>query len=227
MEIRILRQLKGAEEARGTAVIIDVFRAFSVECYMYAFGAAEVIPVKTVEEAFAFREKDPSVLLAGERNGFKVEGFDLGNSPAELKTVSLKGKRIIHTTSAGVQGIAAAANCSEILTGSLVNAKAIAGYLKKKDPEVVSLVAMGWNAVKDTEEDLLCAEYIRSLLEDRPLPDIKEQALDLRNTEGAKFFDPARVEFVEEDFWMCIETDIYDRVIRVKRTPDGFREELA
>ena len=227
MEIRILRQLKGAEEAEGTAVIIDVFRAFSVECYMYAFGAAEVIPVKTVEEAFAFREKDPSVLLAGERNGFKVEGFDLGNSPAELKSVSLQGKTVVHTTSAGVQGIAAAANCDEILTGSLVNAKAVADYLKKKDPAVVSLVAMGWNGVKDTEEDLLCADYIRSLLEDRPMQDIREQALDLRNTEGAKFFDPAREEFVEEDFWMCIETDLYGRVIRVKRTADGFREELA
>lgn len=227
MEIRILRQLKGAAEAAGTAVIIDVFRAFSTECYMYAFGAEEVIPVKTVEEAFAFRKKDPAVLLAGERNGFKVEGFDLGNSPAELKTVSLKGKRIVHTTSAGVQGIAAASACDEILTGSLVNAKAVSDYIRKKDPEIVSLVAMGWNAVKDTEEDLLCAEYIKSLLEGKPLADIREQALDLRNTEGAKFFDPARTEFVEEDFWMCIETDIFDRVIRVKRTEEGFRQELV
>ena len=226
MEIRILRQLEGAQQAEGTAVIIDVFRAFSVECYMYAFGAAEVIPVKTVEEAFAYREKDPSVLLSGERNGFKVEGFDLGNSPDELKRFDLKGKTIVHTTSAGVQGIAAASKCDEILTGSLVNAKATARYLKEKDPETVSLVAMGWNAVKDTEEDLLCADYIRSLLLDEPMEDIREQALDLRNTEGRKFFDPERWEFVEGDFWMCIDIDCWDRVIRVVRTDEGFREEL-
>lgn len=222
MEIRILHLLDGARKAEGLTVVIDVFRAFSLECYMYDAGAAEVIPVKEVEEAFAWRKKDPDCLLAGERNGIMVEGFDFGNAPSEIFGTDLSGKRIIHTTSAGVQGLAAAAHADEIITGALVNAHAAAEYIRRKNPKVVSLVAMGWNGLRDTEEDLLCAQYIRSLLIGEPMEDIRRQADDLRYTEGKKFFDPARPEFPEGDFALCTDPDRFDRVIHVHRTENGF-----
>ena len=67
-----------------------------------------------------------------------------------------------------------------------------------------------------TEEDVLCAEYIRSLVDGNPIPDIARQALDLRLTEGKKFFDPAQKNvFPEEDFWLCTKPDIFDHVIRI------------
>ena len=222
MDIQILHLLEGAKKARGMTVIIDVFRAFSLECYIYACGAERIIPVKTVEEAFAWRKKDPSCILAGERNGIMVEGFDYGNAPSQFQGLDLSGRTVIHTTSAGVQGLVNASKADVILTGSLVNARAIADYIKRHDPASVSLVAMGWNAMRDTEEDLLCAEYIKALLEGKDMPEIHRLADELRYTEGRKFFDPSKPEFPEADFALCTDVDRFDSVIEVLRTEDGF-----
>ena len=215
MQIEIYKGLKGAEKAEGIVAVIDVFRAFSMECWMYANGAEAVIPTGSVEDSFALRDQNPSWLIAGERNGIKVEGFDFGNSPSEIEHLDLHGKTIIHTTSAGVQGLMAVGKADEILPASLLNAKAVAEYILKKDPAKASIVAMGWNGIKETEEDTLCAEYIQSLLIGEPLKDIKEQALALKETEGKKFFDPKMNHiFPERDFWLCIEADRFDHVIR-------------
>lgn len=222
MDIQILHLLEGAKNARGMTVIIDVFRAFSLECYIYACGAERIIPVKTVEEAFAWRKKDPSCILAGERNGIMVEGFDYGNAPSQFQGLDLSGRTVIHTTSAGVQGLVNASKADVILTGSLVNARATADYIKRHDPASVSLVAMGWNAMRDTEEDLLCAEYIKALLEGKDMPEIHRLADELRYTEGRKFFDPSKPEFPEADFALCTDVDRFDGVIEVLRTEDGF-----
>ena len=223
MEIKIQHLLEGARYAQGLTVIIDVFRAFTLEAYMYAQGAARTIPVGTVEDAFALKQAHPEYILCGERHGKKVEGFDLGNSPSELLRHDVRGKTIIHTTSAGVQGLVNAAGADEIVTGALVNAAATARYIQKVKPEKVSLVAMGLEAVKDTEEDVLCAEYIRSILEGKPLADIQERALNLRYQEGKKFFDPNRQDvFPEADFWMCIQPDQENFAIVSKREGDMF-----
>lgn len=37
-EVKILRLIEGAKMAEGLTVIIDVFRAFSLECYLYDMG---------------------------------------------------------------------------------------------------------------------------------------------------------------------------------------------
>ena len=73
---------------------------------------------------------------------------------------------------------------------------------------MVSLVAMAWKGERDSEEDVLCAEYLKSLLEGQPIPDIRRQALDLRYTEGKKFFDPAQqAVFPRADFDSCVAVD--------------------
>lgn len=216
-QIEICHLLKGAENAYGLCVVIDVFRAFSLECWAYAAGVKKIIPVKEVEDAFRLRELHPDWLIAGERNGIKIEGFDFGNAPSEFENIRLDGKTLIHTTSAGVQGLNAVRKADEILTGSLNNAKAIARYITQKNPDHVSLIAMGWNAVRDTEEDVLCAEYIRSLLINEPLENITQLADDLRYTEGKKFFEPAQNHiFPRRDFDLCTQVDRFDGVIRVQ-----------
>lgn len=219
MDIKILHLIEGARQAEGLTVVIDVFRAFSLECYMYACGAKKVLPCGTVEEAFALRDRHPEYILCGERNGIKVEGFDYGNSPSEFEHLRIDGKTVIHTTSAGVQGLVNVPGADEVITGALVNAAAIARYIRSRDPEKVSLVAMGWNGVKRTEEDELCAEYIRSLLMDEKMANIDKLADDLRYTEGKKFFDPAQNHvFPNRDFFLCTMTDRFDGVIRVSST---------
>lgn len=218
MEIAIHHLLSGAKEAWGLTVVIDVFRAFTLEAYMYQQGAVRTIPVGTVEDAFALKKAHPEYILAGERHGRKVEGFDLGNSPSELLQMDVRGKTIIHTTSAGVQGLVNASHADEIVTGALVNAAATARYIQKKNPAHVSLVAMGLEAKKDTEEDLLCAAYIRSILEGKPLADLQERCEQLRYQEGKKFFDPAQKDvFPEADFWLAIKADTMNFVIKVRK----------
>ena len=217
MKIQILHMVEGAKAARGTAVIIDVFRAFTVEAYLMKNGAAKVIPVGDLELAYAYQNAHPDAILVGERHGKILPGFDFGNSPSQLEHVDLTGKTVIHTTSAGTQGIANAKDADEILTGSLVNARAIAAYLRTKNVREVSLVCMGLEAVSQTEEDNLCAWYIRELREGRE-PDISAEIRKLKTTSGAKFFDPAQQEvFPERDFHLSTQVDQFDFVLRLVR----------
>ena len=170
MEIRINHLIEGARQAEGLVVIIDVFRAFSLECWLFAMGAREIRPVGAVEDALAWRTRDPEAVLIGERHGRKLDGFDFGNSPSSVDPEIIRGKRIIHTTSAGTQGVTGAVHAQEILTGSFVNAKAIAEYILQKNPDVVTLVCMGKEGLAPAEEDELCALYLQSLLLGSPMP---------------------------------------------------------
>ena len=159
----------------------------------------------------------------GERGGKKCPGFDFGNSPSQIARADLRGKTLVHTTSAGTQGIANAVHADEILTGSLVNAAATARYILARNPEHVSLVCMGLEGRMPTEEDTLCAEYIKALLIGQS-PDITAEMDDLRNTSGAKFFDPAQQEaFPQPDFDMCIQLNRFDFALSVSAVPTDNR----
>ena len=222
MNIEILHLIEGAKQADGLTVVIDVFRAFSMECWLYALGAKEIRPVGSIEEAFAWKQKDAGCGLVGERHGRKIDGCDLGNSPSSIDPDLIRGKRIIHTTSAGTQGVANAVRAEEIITGSFVNAKAIADYIRKKSPEKVSLVCMGKEGLAPAEEDELCAVYLEALLTGEGIPDIDDRLKALRTGGGRHFFDPSLKEvFPEKDFWMCIDRDRFDFVLQVRRDRDG------
>ena len=217
-EVTIHRLLSGAREAEGLAVIIDVFRAFSLECWLYAMGAREIRPVGEIGEALAWRLRDPDCLLVGERGGAMVEGFDFGNSPSTVDPARVAGRRVIHTTSAGTQGLAGAARADTILTGSLVNARAVAEYIERTRPAKVSLVAMGRSGREPADEDELCAEYIRSLLLGRPMPDFDRRLRGLATGGGRHFFDPDRQSvFPRADFGMCTQVDKFPFALRVER----------
>ena len=59
MKINILHLIEGAKQAEGLTVIIDVFRAISLECYLYDMGVKEIRPIGSVEDAFVLHEKMP------------------------------------------------------------------------------------------------------------------------------------------------------------------------
>lgn len=221
--VRTLRLIEGAREARGLCVIIDVFRAFSLECYLYDRGAALVRPVGSVEDTLALHRKLPGSVLIGERGGAKIEGFDYGNSPSTVPKEAVKGRIVLHTTSAGTQGIVNAVHADEIITGSLVNAKAIAAYIAKKQPDEVSLVCMGNAGLTPAQEDELCAAYIESLLRGRPMADLASRAAALQTAGGAHFFDPACQHiYPEADFHLCTRNDVFPFVLRVEQDELGF-----
>lgn len=143
MKISVLKLKDGARHARGTTVIIDVFRAFSVEAYLFDMGVAEIVPVGEQKTAEELKRADGSVVLIGERNGIKIDGFDYGNSPSQILKGDLEGKKVVHTTSAGTQGIVNAVNADEILVCGLVNALATAEYIKEKTPKKFRLWRWG------------------------------------------------------------------------------------
>ncbi|MDO4975669.1 MAG: 2-phosphosulfolactate phosphatase [Eubacteriales bacterium] len=217
MNIEILEMIDGAKKAKGLTVIIDVFRAFSLETYLFARGAKEIYAVGKEQTARLLKMHHQDFVLIGERGGKILPGFDYGNSPFQTKDGDFVGKSIIHTTSAGTQGIINAEGASEIITGSLVNAKAIASYIRKKNPKQVSLVAMGLAGKKRGTEDYLCARYIKSLLLDEPFSMEDELAMLRKDDLVQKFFDPELQEiFPKEDYFMCIDYGRFDFVLRVE-----------
>lgn len=218
MNVRILSLVEGAKQAKGLTVVIDVFRAFSMEAYLFSKGVEKIIPIGDTSLAYKLKEENPEMLLAGERGGKILPGFDMGNSPAEMLSMDVAGKTVVHTTSAGTQGIANATDADEIIGGSLLTAGAIAKYIKEKNPEEVSLVCMGYAGVEDTEEDILCAQYIKSILEEQPF-DMEEGIELLKRTSGAKFFDPEQNDvFPEKDFELCTRADCFDFVLRLNKS---------
>lgn len=222
MEIRIADFVAGASAARGIAVIIDVFRAFSLAPYAFSAGVRTIYPVADIDEARRLKQSMSHCLLLGERHAVPPPDFDGGNSPAQLSRWNLLGREIIHTTHAGTQGLMSATQAEEVLTGSFVNASAIVRYLQARNPEVVTLVRMGYAAQSRCEEDDLCAEWLAAALQGHALPvNSSAQLADrLRHVKAAeKFFDPACSGHAPEaDFTLCTELDRFDFILRLERS---------
>jgi len=215
MQIEIVDFVAGARAARGVAVVIDVFRAFSVACYAFAGGAARIIPIGAIEDAVALRRANPQFITAGERHGRQLEGFDFGNSPTHITEADVRGRTLIHTTHAGTQGLTNAVNADVVLTGSLVNAGAICRYIQALAPREVTIVRMGQAATARNAEDDLCAELLHARLSGQPYDTstIRER---LRISPAAqKFFDPEATWAPERDFELCTDVDRFDFVLRL------------
>ena len=218
MHIETVDFVAGAQAARGVAVVIDVFRAFSVESYAFARGAAYSFPVAEIDEARALKHSHPEAILLGERHAKPLPGFDCGNSPTELERFDLRGRVLIHTTHSGTQGLANALAADEVITGALVNCAAIVRYLKALGPKRITLVRMGHEARARSDEDDLCAELIAARLHGGEL-DTSGIRARLRRAESAqKFFDPACDWAPERDFELCTEIDLHNFVLRLDRT---------
>ena len=221
MQIEFLDHVAGAREARGVAVVIDVFRAFSVAAYAFDAGAARVLPAGAIEEAIELGRRYPGALLAGERHARRLPGFDAGNSPTEIRALDLRGRVLVHTTHAGTQGLVNATGADEVLTGAFVNISAVCRHIRRLAPSRVSLVRMGHEARERCAEDDLYAECLRGLLLGEPVPlgEVRER---LRDAPAArKFFDPACDWAPRDDFDYCTDVDRFDFVLRLKRAADG------
>lgn len=171
MEIRIASFAAGAAAATGTVVIIDVFRAFTTAAVALSRGASRIIMVDDLEKALRLRDSGHGDHCIGERNGAKPDGFDFGNSPAELARAQVMGKTLILSTTNGTAGIQAAAHADRLYAGAFVIAEATVRAILRDRPSLVTLVAMGREGNIRADEDELCALYLRSRLEGRR-PDV-------------------------------------------------------
>lgn len=157
----------------GTAcVVFDVLRATSTFVTALHHGAAAIIPVSEIAEAVAWRQQQPDVLLAGERDGVRIRAarpdgvdFDFGNSPREFTPEKVRGKTIVSTTTNGTRALRACADAKLILASSFLNLSATAKFLTKLQPEEILLVCAG-TGEGVALEDVLAAGALAELLAD-------------------------------------------------------------
>lgn len=215
------RFLNGARAASGLAVIIDVFRAFTCAPVLFSLGIKKSILVATPQEAFALKQERNDFLLIGEIGGIPIEGFDLGNSPSEIRQKEpsfFKGRTVVQRTSAGVQGaLAALDGAEEVLVTGYTVARSTADYILSKHPGLVNLVAMGWDLKERAPEDECCARYIAHLLGAGDYDHNKALGEILANETAQRFLRADNPHFPAEDLILCLQRDIYDFALGVER----------
>ena len=150
-------QLDGLDLAPWTVVVIDAIRASSTIAQAIANGCRRIIPVASVDEALRrkTREGDTDVILCGEREGLKIDGFDLGNSPREFTAAAVRGKTIVFTTTNGTRAMVASRGAREITIGAWLNMDALVKHLVKGQADVL-IVPVGRDEVP-VLDDVVCA----------------------------------------------------------------------
>lgn len=140
-----------------TVVVIDVLRASTTIITALSNGAREIIPVATVESAVKISGNlfGDVILLGGERNGKMVDGFNLGNSPAEYTAERVRGKVIIFSTTNGSLALVGARYARELFVCSFVNMQTVADALWRT-PRDFTIVCAGNDGVLSLE-DSVCA----------------------------------------------------------------------
>lgn len=164
LHVHLLPDQVDAAELRGsTAVVIDVLRATTTMAYALAAGAREILPCLTIDDARVMAANFPKgqFLLAGERGGLPIPGFDLGNSPAEFTPTLVTGKTIVMTTTNGTKALLHCRAAARILAGSFANLSAICSAVESGSR--VDLVCAGTDG-QATDEDLLVAGAIATRL---------------------------------------------------------------
>jgi 2-phosphosulfolactate phosphatase len=137
------RALPADQLREATAVVIDVIRATSTITMALAQGASGVQPVADVADAFALKARNPEAVLAGERGGEPLPGFDLGNSPQDFTRKRIKRRRVILTTTNGTQALAACVGARHVVAACLLNLDAVAARLRELGPPWIVLCAGG------------------------------------------------------------------------------------
>lgn len=205
-------------KATDLVVAIDVLRAFTTAAYLFDAGVKEIMLVSGVEEAFHLRDEMPDCLIVGEVDGIRVQGFDLGNSPSEIKPVKLIGKRVIHHTTAGTQGVVLSTNARTILTAAFTNVSATVRYIQKLSPGNVTLIQTGlfpeegWG-----DEDVACADAIEALLSLQTV-DWESMNQRVRCSRSGIHFDGTRPDFPPKDLEMALDFDRFHFAMVVQRS---------
>lgn len=200
-------------------VVIDVLRATSVITTAFANGAKEIYPFMGVEETFEMAKKIDGSLLAGERGGIKIDGFDLGNSPLDFTKEKIFNKTICMTTSNGTRAIENSKTADVIYICSFLNVSSVAKKLLNEDRDI-AIICSGTND-EFSLDDSLCAGILLNKLKSKAklndfslsmakmaqfMPDIKKVL------EGTKHYEYLKSLGFTKDLEYCITPDIIDVV---------------
>jgi 2-phosphosulfolactate phosphatase len=217
-----------AREQRAVAVVVDALRASATITCLLQQGAAEVLVVKEVDEAYAYRRAYPETLLVGERGGLKVDGFDFGNSPTEIQGADVQGKGVAFTSTTGAQRLVDCLGASAIIVGTTVNASAVARQVSvmaraERVPIVIIPAGLATDPSVVAEEDWLAATALAARIE-LPIHRASEQPFQryqrliqsagilegfLRSSHGQKL---VRLGFMD-DIRVCAQIDLITDIV--------------
>lgn len=222
MEIRRLSLAAGAQAARGVAVVIDVFRAFTCEPLLYRAGAARVLLEGNIAACLARRG---DAVLVGENNEEPIAGFDLTNSPyliLQRGPALFAGRTVIHRTTSGVTGaLAALGHCDEVWLAGYVTARATIQHILSRRPPLVSIVAMGIRSMAPAPEDERCGDYLEHLLTGTPYDHVAAVAEILSGETAGKFLRGDKSYLPVQDPAICLQRDLFDFALRAEARSDG------
>jgi 2-phosphosulfolactate phosphatase len=161
LEVILTAQSVTDQQVEGrTVVVIDVLRATSTMITAFSNHARAIVPVSSLEEAQYWQNKlgNDDCILCGEKDGLKIPGYHLGNSPQEFTKQAVGDKIIIMNTTNGTKAITNSKNADSVLIGSFLNAQSVIDAIQKKG-NAVTLVCSGWKE-RLSLEDMLCAGLI-------------------------------------------------------------------
>ncbi|RYG14684.1 MAG: 2-phosphosulfolactate phosphatase [Chitinophagaceae bacterium] len=142
-------------------VVIDILRATSSITYGIENGAEAIIPVANVEDCLTYADK--GYLLAAERNGEVVEGYDFGNSPFSYTKEKVHGKTVVLTTTNGTKALHLAnKRAFQVVIGSFLNLDSLCDYLSAQNKNVLLLCA-GWKDQFNLEDTLFAGAVVNKL----------------------------------------------------------------
>ncbi len=167
VSVHLLPELIPLDALAGSlAVVIDVLRASTSITHALASGALEVRPCLEVEEARRLAASLPSgtALLAGERTGLVIEGFDLGNSPEAFSPEVCRDRTIVMTTTNGTRAIQACLDAEEVIVAAFANLSRVADYIETVGRgRSVHLVCSGTDRLVSWEDTLLAGALAHRL----------------------------------------------------------------
>lgn len=202
-----------------TVVIVDILRATSCMTTALAHQIDSITPFAQLPDCLAL--KTQGYLTAGERDGKKVQGFDLGNSPFEYMDPALKGKKIAFTTTNGTQAIAKSAGAQAIVIGSFLNLSAVVRYLERVTTNIL-VVCSGWRGKVNMEDTVFAGALVERLSPrfepacDAPLMAQRLYA-DARHDIAAFLKHSSHIKRlqrlnIQKDIDFCLRQDVYDIV---------------
>ncbi len=158
VEVFLTSHILTEEDVTDRAVVVvDVLRASASILTALKNGARDVVPVADMAAASKIASNlDPSgYRLGGERGGYRIEGYHLGNSPLEYTEEHVRDRTIILNTTHGTTAIEQARAARHLLIGSFLNAGRVVDFLENAGCDATIVCAGTRNRV--SLEDTLCA----------------------------------------------------------------------
>ncbi|KPQ19096.1 MAG: 2-phosphosulfolactate phosphatase ComB [Algoriphagus marincola HL-49] len=224
LEVCFSPELIHLHELEGKiVVVVDIFRATSTMVAALANGIEEIETFADLETCRTMKQK--GYLIAGERNGQTVEGFDLGNSPVALLDNSFSGQKLAMTTTNGTLAISKSEGASEILIGAFPNLSATVKYIQAQEKDVLIHCA-GWKGRFNLEDSLYAGALAKALESTHESNDDGAMAMkSLFEKEGhqlKKYLSQAshakrlQNHGIEKDIDFCLTFDLYELVGKVE-----------